>query len=82
MALTERILKEKGLSAVFEEAGQQERYLVAKVSSPKQRYEIYVYLDEAGLMIGREWLICERPDFKSADELIHAFGQILSEKIR
>ena len=80
--LVDRVLKKKGLRASFAEAGKNERYLVAQFRSPTQKYEVYIYENEAGLMVGNDWLICEQPDFVSADELIAALGRMLSEQIR
>ena len=81
-ALVERILGEKRLHVGFAEAGQHERYLIAKLELSGQTYEIYIYEDEAGMGVGDDWFICEKPDFSSTDELMAAFGRILSEKIR
>ena len=76
-------LKSKGFpSCQFRQVvGKSETYQMASVTAREQLYKIYVYEDEAGLGIGREWFICEKPDFRSPQKLIQAFSRILSDKL-
>jgi len=34
---------------------------------------IYIYSDEAGFMLNKNWIICEKPDYSSAEELMKDF---------
>jgi len=78
-----RVLREKGFSdcRFREVTGKTERYFVASVSVAERHYEIYVYDDEAGLAIDKQWFPCERPDFRSSKDLIQAFSRMLSDKL-
>ena len=78
-----KTLKSKGLPPCqFKHvAGRSEQYQVAPVTVGGQLYEIYVYEDEAGLKSKRGWFICEKPDFHSSQDLIHAFSKLLEEKL-
>lgn len=60
--------------------GKRETYLRAEITADA-KYEIYVYDDEAGLMIGHEWFPFEKADYPSPEKLIEAFGRLLREKI-
>ena len=64
-----------------EMSGKTESYLVAQIPIEDQHAEIYVYNDETGLMVNKQWFVCERPDFQSDKELIRAFSEMLSEKL-
>ena len=81
--VSQGILMEKGLKPCpFQEIlGKTETYLMAAFDMFDYRYEIYVYDDEAGLMVDKDFSICEKPDFKSSQELIVAFSKILNEKL-
>lgn len=69
--------KKMGLQSIeFKEmVGRKENYLKAKMKSRNLNpVDIFVYLDEAGFMFNeKEWLICERADFQTEDDLIKAF---------
>ena len=77
------ILMEKGLKPCpFQEIiGKTETYFLATFDVLDHHYEIYVYDDEAGLTVDKDFSICEKPDFKSSQELIQAFEKILTEKL-
>lgn len=83
MATCLSVLREKGFGECqfHEAAGKDERYFVANFSFGGRRFEIYVYEDEAGLFVGKEWFICEKPDYRSPQELIQAFSRMLLEKL-
>ena len=77
-----QVLQDKGLDCQFHEViGKTQQYLMGSVSVGQRRYEIYVYDDEAGLAIDKQWFSCERPDFHSSKDLIQAFARMLSDKI-
>ena|SRR3989338_478298 len=81
--VSQQILQKKGFtSCQFQEVkGKKETYFLTKLSKISKTYEIYIYDDEAGIAIGKEWFICERPDFSSDQELIDAFSKMLLEKL-
>lgn len=59
--------------------GKKENYFVGKVNHPPYIVDIYVYLNEAGFGVeGKDWIICERPDYDSDADLIAA----LIEKLK
>ena len=54
--------------------GRKENYWRAEPSHEKPFIELYVYADEAGYMLdGKKWIIFERPDFSTEQELIQQF---------
>jgi hypothetical protein len=54
--------------------GRKENYWRAAPFHEKPFIELYVYEDEAGYMLdGKEWIIFERPDFSTEQELIQQF---------
>jgi len=44
--------------------------------------EIYVYRDEVGCFVGREWLIWEAPDYSTSEELCDSFMMYLRKQIK
>ncbi len=79
-----QLLHDKGLAdkLVFQEIqGRHEQYLLAEQTLGKTKYQIYIYADEAGLMVLDKWSICERPAFTDELVLIQAFCQLLAEKL-
>lgn len=70
--------------ACFEEIrGKKECFLKTKIlNSGGHQLEIFIYADEAGLMIdGKEWLIHEKPDYPSPEQLINSFVKTLNKII-
>jgi hypothetical protein len=60
--------------------GKSETYYKADINHNNQFLEIYVYNDEAGVMIDKEnWTIFEKPDYDSPDELIKSFIEHLTK---
>ena len=59
--------------------GKTENYFIGKVTHPTHAVDVYVYFDEAGFGVeGKDWIICERPDYDSDAALIAA----LIEKLK
>lgn len=59
--------------------GKKENYFLGKVPLRTHTVGIYIYLDEAGFGVeGKDWVICERPDYDSDAALIAA----LIEKLK
>jgi len=75
-------LRSRGSTATFEEIrGRRERYWKsAPIPLRNHRAEIFIYEDEAGVMVdGTHWMICERPDFDSEEALTEAFLRVLAD---
>lgn len=54
--------------------GKYEKYWYAKIVRQELSVELYVYIDEAGCALNKdEWVIFEKWDFRSDEELISAF---------
>lgn len=54
--------------------GKEEVYFKADLKLEDSYIEVYIYEDEAGYMInGKDWIACEKPDFKDQPQLIEAF---------
>lgn len=54
--------------------GRKENYWRADPPPENPFIELYVYNDEAGYMLdGKRWIIFERPDFSTEQELIQRF---------
>jgi hypothetical protein len=50
--------------------GQKETFFQGQIDN----IDIYIYSDEAGFMINnKDWVICEKPDYSSQEELINNF---------
>ncbi len=83
IAVATKILNEKGFETIrFDEvAGKTQNYLVAEIQRDTGQLKIYIYEAGAEFSAGKEWLICEKEDFRSSQELIEAFSQLLSNKI-
>lgn len=63
--------------------GKKEDYWHSKPSQEKPFIELYVYGNEAGYMLnGSEWIIFERPDFATEQELIRRFVAAVVDKLR
>lgn len=77
LAFVENIIHDK---ISFDEVrGKKENYFIGKVTRPPHTVDIYVYLDEAGFGVeGRDWVICERPDYDSDATLIAALIEKLN----
>lgn len=70
-------------SGFQEVVGRKETYLKAMVKGSQRVLEVYIYENEAGyMMVGGEWVIFEKQDYSSADELLQAFLAGLLEKLR
>lgn len=53
--------------------GNRETYFIVQLSQTEETIELFIYTDEAGVMIrGKEWTIFEAPDFDNENELIAA----------
>ena len=62
--------------------GRKENYWRATPVQGKSFIELYVYKDEAGYMLdGREWIIFERPDFSTDQELIQQFVSSVIDEV-
>jgi hypothetical protein len=62
--------------------GKKEDYWHSKPSQEKPFLELYVYTNEAGYMLnGSVWIIFERPDFATEQELIHRFVGAVIDKL-
>ena len=78
----EEMLRANELTVNFSQGGEADRYLYGKVESLRTPLEIYIYEDEVGFFEGREWWICETPDFDSAELMIASFLEQLTGAIR
>lgn len=82
----EKLLLDKGLSAAFEVQGVDEKYMLARLANLGDRFEVYIYEDEAGFFSGEEWHPYERVDFDSDADLIgklmHDIDQYLPSRRR
>lgn len=78
-----KLLREKGLSFRREPIeGNEESYFIFRMdSSTVEPLEIYVYEDEAGFLVGKDWHIWESPDYETPQELISAFLKSLRSSI-
>lgn len=77
LAFVENIIHDK--ISFHEMRGKKENYFIGKVIHPPYTVDIYIYLDEAGFGVeGKDWVICERPDYDSDAALIAA----LIEKLK
>jgi len=70
-------------SVSFEEPlrvhGKSEDYYVIKFFINENSIELFMYVNEAGIMVNEnDWSIVESPDFDSDDELIDALNKNLS----
>jgi hypothetical protein len=63
--------------------GSKESYFKAEFSIQDRRLlEVFIYEDEAGFMVGgKEWTICEKPDYSSPDHLISGFIEKINKKL-
>lgn len=68
-------LAEYGLGEVHPQLrGNKEKYYLISLDLGKSKIELYVYEDEAGIMLeDNRWIIFEKPDYKSDDKLINDF---------
>ena len=79
-----QVLNDKQLTNVLtfrKVSGKQEEYLIAEGMLGNMNCEIYIYVDEAGLMIGNKWFLCERAAYRNQQVLITAFSKLLAEKL-
>jgi hypothetical protein len=68
--------------AFQETVGKREAYFKTALSLAAHKFEIYIYIDEAGFMIdGHNWTICERPDYSNDEDLIKSFISKLQNAI-
>jgi hypothetical protein len=84
MERCKEVMQEGGFAHIeFQEVvGKSEAYYKADVQAGKKKVEIFVYDDEAGVMVdGHDWTPCERPDYDSDAELVEAFANKLAEKL-
>ena len=59
--------------------GKRETYVIVQFEFGSDRVELFIYVDEAGIMInGKSWRIFERADYRTEDELITAYAKHLS----
>jgi hypothetical protein len=66
-----------------EKVGKSETFYKSTIKINNLIIELYVYLDEAGFMIDRQnWIIFERPDYSSEEQLIESFIERLAGTIR
>jgi len=60
--------------------GRNELFYKASLNLNKNDIDIYIYSDEAGIMIdGNNWIIFERPDYSNDENLIKSFLEKMSE---
>ena len=54
--------------------GKSENYFLAILVNKQTKLDFYIYEDEAGVMLNnKDWIIFEKPDYKTADDLIAAY---------
>jgi hypothetical protein len=54
--------------------GRKETFYKADFDRDSEKFEVYIYLDEAGVMRNqKKWYICEVADYKTEDDLIDDF---------
>ena len=84
MEVCDQVLVEFRISPeeFHEVKGKSEFYFLKQFTVEGRSYEIYLYEDEAGLMVGKEWLPCERYDFKSMEELARALANKLRAQLQ
>jgi hypothetical protein len=76
-------------STPFQEVtGKRETYLKGNIKGSKYILEVYLYEDEAGYFLNgrtwfpwKKWIIFEKPDFSSQEELLQAFLVDLRKKL-
>ena len=62
--------------------GRKERFYQCQLKNDDENIDIYIYLDEAGFMLdNKEWIICEKPDYFSPEELMRDFLSRLKKQI-
>lgn len=60
--------------------GKRETYFSVQLSVGGDAFELFIYSNEAGLMINStQWTIFEAPDFDRPDQLIDAYTKYLAE---
>ena len=63
--------------------GKKESYYIINLLKFPQKFDIYIYYDEAGIMINdKDWSICEKPDYDDENSLINDFLVVLDSKIK
>lgn len=68
-----------GEKIIFKEViGRKEMFYQSQIKS----IDIYVYSDEAGFMLSnKEWVICEKPDYHTQEDLMEDFLLRLKNEI-
>jgi hypothetical protein len=75
----EMILAKRGVPSSFSWVnGREESYLCAQLAYGGAKLEIYIYADEAGFFINRNWRAFEQVDYDSGQALIEALAEDLS----
>lgn len=63
--------------------GRRETYFIIQFSWGADAIELFIYANEAGVMVnGKDWTIFEAPDFDSDELLIAAYAQHLAELLK
>lgn len=69
-------------SGFREVVGKTQTYCVAELYKFNSKFEVYIYTDEAGFLSkNNEWIICEKPDFDSENELLTEFVSKLQAEL-
>ncbi|HKI01710.1 MAG TPA: hypothetical protein VKK31_07015 [Thermoanaerobaculia bacterium] len=72
----ELLLARRQIAASFEVVhGNRENYVVARLAPTDERLEVFIYEDEAGIFLGKDWHAFESVDFDSGAELIEKLLQ-------